>query len=65
MDFDVTDKINVTIEQNPDVELALSDFKDYIAGQTLALNIELADNPVDATEVEMDKTTLKIAVKRI
>ncbi|MDR2384004.1 MAG: isoleucine--tRNA ligase [Prevotellaceae bacterium] len=65
LDFDVTDKINVTIEQNPDVELALADFKDYIAGQTLALNIELADNPADAVEVEMDKTTLKIAVKRI
>jgi isoleucyl-tRNA synthetase len=65
MGFDVTDKINVTIEQNPDVEAALADFGDYIAGQTLSRNIELAENPADAVEVEMDKTTLKIAVEKV
>jgi hypothetical protein len=63
MDFDVTDKINGTIERTPDVEPALADFKDYIAGQTLSQTIELADSPADAIEVEMDKTVLKIAVK--
>ncbi|MDR1339182.1 MAG: isoleucine--tRNA ligase [Prevotellaceae bacterium] len=65
MDFDVTDKISVTIEQNPEIEPALSDFRDYIAGQTLALNIELADSPAEAIEVEMNGIMLKIAVKRI
>jgi isoleucyl-tRNA synthetase len=65
MDFDVTDKINVTIEQNPDIQLALEDFKEYVAGQTLALSIELADSPVNAVETEIDGTSLKIAVKRV
>jgi hypothetical protein len=31
----------------------------------LALNIELAGNPADAIEVEMDKTRLKIAVEKV
>ena len=65
MDFDVTDKISVTIETNNDVKDALADFKDYIAGQTLAQSIEMADNPSDAVEVEMDNYTLKIAVKKV
>ncbi|MDR0385050.1 MAG: DUF5915 domain-containing protein, partial [Prevotellaceae bacterium] len=64
MDFDVTDKISVTIEQNSDIQLALEDFKEYVAGQTLALSIELADSPVNAVETEIDGTSLKIAVVR-
>jgi hypothetical protein len=45
--------------------MALTDFKDYISKQTLAQNIELADNLADAIDVEMDKIILKIVVKKI
>ncbi|MDR1895815.1 MAG: isoleucine--tRNA ligase [Prevotellaceae bacterium] len=62
--FDVTDKINVAIERNSEVESVLEKFAGYIAAQTLALNIALADNPTDAVDVELDKLTLKISVKK-
>ena len=65
MDFDVTDKISVTIELNNDTQDALSDFKEYIASQTLAEEINLSNNPANAVEVEMDKYMLKIAVRKI
>jgi isoleucyl-tRNA synthetase len=67
MDFDVTDKISVVIERTAETEAALKLFADYIAGQTLACTVTLAENTAlaDAVEVEMDKNTLKIGVKRV
>ncbi|MDR0560084.1 MAG: isoleucine--tRNA ligase [Prevotellaceae bacterium] len=62
--FDVTDKIDATIEKTPDTAAAIADFKDYIAGQTLCRNVELAENPLDAVEVEIDRSNLKIAIKK-
>ena len=65
MRFEVTDKIDVIIESTPDTEAAMTDFRNYVASQTLCRNIELATSPADAIEVEMDKSSLKIAVKKV
>ncbi|MDR2425164.1 MAG: isoleucine--tRNA ligase [Prevotellaceae bacterium] len=63
--FEVTDKIDLTIEATPETEAAMTDFRDYIAGQTLCCSIELvAAAPANAIEVEIDKSTVRIAVKK-
>ena len=64
--FDVTDKIDVVVERTPDTEAALADFRHYVASQTLARDVTLADElSSEAVEVEMDKSVLRIAVSKI
>jgi isoleucyl-tRNA synthetase len=55
--FDVTDRINITIEKADEFNEALIAFKDYICTQTLANRLELADKLYDADikQVEFDK----------
>ncbi|MCF8378859.1 MAG: isoleucine--tRNA ligase [Bacteroidales bacterium] len=62
--FDVTDKIRVSIQKNDAINNAISIHKDYIATQTLAASIELYDNlGPESKELEIDdeiKTQIKI-----
>ena len=65
--FEVTDRINITIEKHNNFDIAVENFKTYICTQTLANNLELTDNvnDVDAKEVEIEKdVTVKILVKK-
>ncbi len=39
--YDITDRINIVIESNPEADEAIKEFADYIAGQVLALSIEV------------------------
>lgn len=59
--FEVTDKIRVTIESNPETDGAIAQFSEYIASQTLALSITVSQDK-QATELEIDeiKTTISI-----
>jgi len=43
-DFEVTDKIQVTIENNNAIGEAMNTYKKYVASQTLANNIQLSDS---------------------
>ena len=65
--FEVTDKIRVEIEAKPAVEQALAGFSDYIAAQTLAVEVKAATAPAGAVVVDsdLDDEPLKIAVTRI
>ena len=70
-DFDVTDKVDVVIYADGDVfaaiETSLSEYKDYLASQTLARSVALksvAEAPADAVEVEWDETAIKIKTTR-
>ncbi|MGE0018587.1 MAG: isoleucine--tRNA ligase [Draconibacterium sp.] len=55
--FEVTDRIEITIEKTVEFDAALIGFKDYICAQTLANKLELAEKPVegDVKQVEIDK----------
>jgi isoleucyl-tRNA synthetase len=57
-DFEVTDRINITIEKHPDFDNAVQNHKEYICAQTLANQLELVDNLNDAgakaIEIEKD-----------
>ena len=56
-DFEVTDRIMITIGKGEEYNSAIVNFKDYICAQTLANNLELVDNldDVNAKQVEIDK----------
>ena len=54
-DFDITDKIAVTVANDDRVAKAVTDYKEYIANQVLAVSIELGDvNAADSNAVELD-----------
>ena len=56
-DFEVTDRIMITIGKGEAYNAAIINFKDYICAQTLANNLELVDNlnDVNAKQIEIDK----------
>jgi isoleucyl-tRNA synthetase len=41
--FDVTDKVEIEIQQQPEVEMAVNKHNDYISAQTLSVSIKLVD----------------------
>ena len=64
--FEVTDKIEAEIEALPEVEEALTGFKDYIGSQTLAKEIRTVAGLQDGMEVEwLDDKNIKIKLKKI
>ncbi len=63
--FDITDKIKVTIEQHDFIAAAAADFKDYICSEVLAVSLDLSAT-VDGDLVEMtDELSLKMKVEKI
>ena len=65
-DFDITDKINVTIAPDERTDDAVKAYGDYIARQVLANSIQVA--PVDAAtavELDMDGWTLPVNVEKV
>ncbi len=56
-DFEVTDRITITISKVDEYNSAIINFKDYICAQTLANSLELVDNlnDVNAKQIEIDK----------
>ena len=69
--FDVTDKVEVALyadgEAYDEISKALVSYKEYVAAQTLALDITLKDAAeavLEAVEAEWNEGTIRIAVKR-
>ena len=60
--FEITDRIDVVISPNEQIEKAVSAFSDYLKTQVLANTITLADN--DGQEVEFDEFTLNIQITK-
>lgn len=63
--LEVTDKICVVIEERPEIAESLSEFKDYVASQTLSQEITLSSDLKDASSVEWGNgETLKISISK-
>jgi isoleucyl-tRNA synthetase len=45
MDFEVTDRIKIKIEENQEIQSAIDQFQDYIKTEVLAQSIDMAPNP--------------------
>ena len=63
--FEVTDRINVFIQNNPEIEDSLSDFNSYVCEQTLSKSITLTENCEDGIPVEWDDGELRISVVKL
>ncbi len=65
--FNVTDKINVSIEKLGEIEEAVRKYSDYIGSQTLADNIELKtfEEKADVSKVDINEISVKIKIKKI
>ena len=65
--FEVTDKIRVEIEQKELVAEAVARYADYIASQTLAVEVKSSAEPQgeSAVATDIDEEPLRIAVTRI
>jgi isoleucyl-tRNA synthetase len=63
MGLAVLDKIAIEVEKNGEaVSSALTEHKEYIRTETQALTLELKEQVVNATEVEMDEFMLKLKI---
>ncbi|MDR3218274.1 MAG: isoleucine--tRNA ligase [Dysgonamonadaceae bacterium] len=62
--FEITDKINVTIQQDPYVNEAVEAYNRYIANQVLAKNVVLAPL-TDGIELDMDDFKLFVRVDKL
>jgi isoleucyl-tRNA synthetase len=62
-DFDVTDRIKLTLENHEAINHAITKFKDYICAEVLATELNLVDSLAEGDEVELvDDVRLKMNV---
>ena len=61
--FEITDRINVTVSANEQVENAIESYADYIKGQVLADSLTVADAN-EGAEVDFDDFKLMIKVEK-
>jgi isoleucyl-tRNA synthetase len=62
--LDVQDKIKITIQKSDElINSALMSNKEYICEETQALTLELLENVVGATSVEMDEQSLMVKIE--
>ena len=63
-DFNVTDRITVTLERKPFVERTVTDFKNYICAEILADRLSLSDTLDNAEVVDVNDSELKIVIQK-
>ncbi|WP_029906209.1 isoleucine--tRNA ligase [Prevotella sp. 10(H)] len=62
--FEITDRINIRISENEQIKSAILEYKEYIASQVLADNIEFA-NVENGMEIDMDDYILHLTVEKV
>ena len=63
--YDITDKINVTISKNETIEVVITKYNTYICNQVLAQGITLSDNVANGVEADLDFATVTIGLEKI
>ena len=62
-DFEITDKVKVVLSDEPEVKAAVESFRNYIATQVLAAEIELLPASEIANGTELDIDSLRVLAK--
>ncbi len=62
--FEITDHIQMTIEDKPEIKEAVEQFKNYICSQVLCNKLEWAPN-VDGTQLEFDDFVLNVLIEKL
>lgn len=63
--FDITDRISVKLSDNAQIRDAVSEYKEYIAGQVLADSVILEANVAGVAITDMDDFDLNILIEKI
>ncbi|MCC8154969.1 MAG: isoleucine--tRNA ligase [Tannerellaceae bacterium] len=63
--LEITDKINITILSTEEMDEAINEYKDYIANQVLAENIDLTDAISDATALDFEDFKLSVTIEKV
>ena len=61
-DYELTDKITVSVEKNDLLNSSIIKFYSYICAEILASDIIFSENISDGVDVEVNETTLKVQV---
>ncbi|HZH67900.1 MAG TPA: DUF5915 domain-containing protein, partial [Chitinophagales bacterium] len=61
-DYEVTDRIQIKLEDNLVIKTAVDSFKDYICNETLADDIEFHNDIKDSEEIELNDQTILINI---
>jgi isoleucyl-tRNA synthetase len=62
--YEITDKINIEIEDNPQIYEAVKEYSNYIASQTLANSIQIVSNLKEFSVLDFDDYTVKINIQK-
>lgn len=62
--YEITDKIDVLIERNENVEPAVRNFSNYIASQVLARTVDIVDSLTDGEELDFDDWTVRVTINK-
>jgi isoleucyl-tRNA synthetase len=62
--FDVTDKIKVHLQKNPELENAVKANEAYIKSETLTETLVFEENIINGTEIEFDEIKTKISITK-
>ncbi|MGC9151036.1 MAG: isoleucine--tRNA ligase [Microbacter sp.] len=62
--FEITDRIEINIQHDEAIEMAVNQFADYIKGQTLANQILFVSSMTDADEIEIDENKVIVEIKK-
>lgn len=62
--LEITDKVNIFISHNNEVERVLENYHDYIASQVLAVKIESPAEVLEGTDIDMEDYIVKIKIEK-
>lgn len=63
--FEITDRINIKLQSNPETDAAVHRFGDYISSQVLAYNIEIVNIlPEEAVSLDMDGYSIRAIIEK-
>ena len=65
LDLAVTDRIHITYEGDAALQDCVENFRDYIAGETLALQITAGELGEDGVSAEIEDASLRFSIERV
>ena len=63
-DFEITDRIAVTLSHAEQTDKAVAEYRDYICGQVLANSLTVADKVDDGVAIDLDDYTVEIKIDK-
>lgn len=63
--FEITDHVNVLMENNPDLEASVQMFNEYICGQVLAERLEFCSSVPNATIFDFEDFTINASITKV